>query len=258
MKAEELMVKEQPVDSYDLEQKSIIAYRSIAAEYYDKRHMTCRAFDFLNEKIVHVYQNRHTLLKDGNIYLEVGAGRAILLRHILPPSSNIIIGDVCDEMAKFAFPLPQNMTYRNFSAFNLPFSESYFDGVFAFLADSYNIKRFYQEALRVIKPGSFLFVTHPSILWARTLRQGEGETLNYARFSTLNGGVFQIPSITRSTEGYNELLRNTGFKQVFCEEFCIPPNYPLDCIPDTINIPARQVRIEVSRLPLVTAVMGLK
>jgi SAM-dependent methyltransferase len=258
MKVDETILGKDQVDSSELEHMSNITYSVIAAEYYDKRHKTCRAFDFLDERIINLYQSRYSLFKGGNSYLEVGAGRAVVLKRMLPPNSDIVIGDLCAEMARLAFPLPNNMIYRDFSAFNIPFSNDSFNGVFAFLADSYNIERFYKEALRTIRPGGFLLVTCPSVLWARTLRQGEGESLHYARFPTLNGEVLQIPSITRGKEEYNELLINVGFKQVSYEEFCLPTNYPPDCIPDTIYIPARRLHVEVSQLPLVIAVLGFK
>jgi SAM-dependent methyltransferase len=258
MKVEELISKVNQLDNGELEQKSIITYKSIAAEYYDQKHMTCRAFDFLNEEIIQVYQGRHDLLQNAKAYLEVGAGRAILLRRILPLNSNIVIGDLCAEMAKHAFPLHQNMEYKNFSAFNLPFSDNYFEGAFAFLADSYNTKKFYQEAWRVIKKDGFLFMTCPSHIWARTLRQGEKENMNYARFTTSKGEVLQIPSITWSQEEYEELLISVGFKQVYYEDFCLPSDYPLNFVPDTISIPAQQLSIEIYRFPLVTVIMALK
>jgi len=248
----------QEIDTRRLEEESNAAYRLVAAEYYDGRHMTCRAFDFLDEQILDVYRKKCGLVESRKQYLEVGAGIATLLRGVLPSDSTLVAGDFCAEMAQHALPLPPNITYRQFSAFNLPFPENHFDGVFAFLADSYNVPRFYSETWRVLKPGGFLFLTCPTKLWATTLRQGDCELLQYARFTTLEGRTVFIPSITRSKEEYHQVLARVGFTKLVYEEFCLPSDYPSNRLPDTIRVPAQRLRREVSRLPLVAALLGEK
>ena len=246
------------IDVRRLEQESKAVYSVVAAEYYDARHMTCRAFDFLDEQILNHYQNNCGLVKNGKRYLEVGAGRVTLLRRVLPSDSILDAGDLCLEMAQHAQPVPANITYRQLSAFNLLFPESLFDGVFAFLADSYNMPRFYEEAWRVLRPGGFLFMTCPTRLWAETLRQGDGELLYYARFPTLEGKTTLIPSITWSGEEYQRLLADVGFIKVLYEEFCLPLDYPPSRTPDTIKVPARRLGAEISRLSLVAALVAHK
>lgn len=246
------------IDERELEQQSQTAYRLIAGEYYDGRHMTCRAFDFLDQQILDAYQQKYGLMKGGKRYLEVGGGAATLLRRILPPDSTLVVSDLCTEMAQHSPPLPGNMAYEHFSAFNLPFVETHFDGVFAFLADSYNVPRFYKEAWRVLRADGFLLVTCPTRLWAKMLREGDGESLHYARFTTLEGKTVSVPSVTWSREEYYELLEHVGFTVVLHEEFSVPPDYPSGRIPDTIRLPARRLGTEVSRLPLVTAVFAEK
>lgn len=246
------------IDEQKLEQESQTAYRLVAGEYYNGRHMTCRAFDFLDQRILDAYQQRYGLVKGGKQYLEVGGGAATLLRRVLPSNSSLVVGDLCTEMAQHSRPLPGNMAYEHFSAFNLPYEEDHFDGVFAFLADSYNVPRFYKEAWQVLRGGGFLLMTCPTRLWAKTLREGDGDSLHYARFTTLEGRTMFIPSITWSREEYYELLEHVGFTMVVYEEFCLPPDYPSSRIPDTIHLPARQLGTEASRLPLVTALLAQK
>lgn len=246
------------IDVRSLERQSSSVYSVVAAEYYDARHMTCRAFDFLDEQILDHYQDSRGLVGRGRLYLEVGAGRAALLRRVLLPDSMLIAGDLCPQMAEHALPLPANITYRQFSAFNLPFSEGHFDGVFAFLADSYNVPRFYEEAWRVLSPSGFLLMTCPTRLWAETLRQGESELLFCARFPTHDGRTTLIPSITWSEGEYRRLLADTGFTKVLYEDFCLPSDYPSNHIPDTIQVPAQRLGIEISCLPLVGALLAHK
>lgn len=220
--------------------------------------MTCRAFDSLNERILDAYQQKYGLVKSGKQYLEVGGGAATLLRRVFSPDSGLIVGDLCAEMAQHTPRPPENMAYGQFSAFDLPFAESHFDGVFAFLADSYNVPRFYKEAWRVLSTGGFLLLTCPTKVWAKTLRQGGDESLHYARFTTREGKIVSIPSITWSKEEYYSLLEYAGFSVVLYEEFCLPLDYPSSRIPETIRLPARRLGTEVSRLPLVAAVFAEK
>ena len=246
------------IDEQRLEQESQAAYRLIAGEYYDGRHMTCRAFDFLDQRILDAYQQKYGLVKRGKQYLEVGGGAATLLRCVLPADSSLVVGDLCTEMAQHSRPLPTNMTYEHFSAFNLPYAENHFDGVFAFLADPYNLPRFYKEAWRVLIVGGFLLMTCPTRLWAKTLRESDGDSLHYARFTTLERKTVFVPSVTWSREEYYDLLEYVGFTVLLYEEFCLPPDYPSNRIPDTIRIPARRLGTEPSCLPLVTALLAQK
>lgn len=245
------------IDEQKLERESQTAYRLIAGEYYKERHMTCRAFDFLDQRILDAYQQRYGLVKGGKQYLEVGGGAATLLRRVLPADSSLAVGDLCTEMAQHSVPLPGNMAYEHFSAFNLPYEENRFDGVFAFLADSYNAPRFYKEAWRVLRGGGFLLMTCPTRLWAKTLREDD-DSLHYARFATLEGRTVFIPSITWSREDYLQLLECAGFSMLAYEEFCLPSEYPSSHIPDTIRVPAERLGIAVSRMPLVTALLAQK
>ena len=246
------------IDEQKLEQESQTAYRLIAGEYYNEEHMTCRAFDFLDQRILDAYQQRYGLVKGGKQYLEVGSGAATLLRRVLPADSSLVVGDLCTQMAQRSRPLPGNMAYEHFSAFNLPYEENHFHGVFAFLADSYNAPRFYKEAWRVLRGGGFLLMTCPTRLWAKTLREGDGDSLHYAGFTTLEGRIVFIPSITWSREDYFQLLECAGFSMLVYEEFCLPSEYPSSHIPDTIRVPAEQLGTAVSCMPLVTALLAQK
>lgn len=246
------------IDEQKLEQESQTAYRLIAGEYYNRRHMTCRAFDFLDQRILYAYQQRYGLVKGGEQYLEVGGGAATLLRRVLPADSSLVVGDLCTEMFQHSRALPRNMAYEHFSAFNLPHTDNHFDGVFAFLTDSYNVPRFYKEAWRVLRGGGILLMTCPTRLWAKTLREGDGDSLYYARFTMLEGRTVLIPSITWSKEDYLQLLVCAGFSILVYEEFCLPSEYPSSRIPETIRVPAKRLGIAVSHMPLVTALLAQK
>jgi ubiquinone/menaquinone biosynthesis C-methylase UbiE len=174
--------------------------------------------------------------------LDVGCGEGHNTRLLAGKGAHVTAIDISEVFIRHARQAeergPRNIEYRVASAVALPFGDSAFDFVVAFMSfmDISETERVLAEAYRVLKPGGFLqfSITHPCFdtPHRRNLRNPEG--LTYAvevgdYFRELNGDItewlfgatppevrkelrrFKTPRFTRTLSQWLNLLINTGF-----------------------------------------------
>lgn len=195
----------------ELAVRSTAGYDLLSNEYYTPdKHPTCANFTSLH---LHTSDILRRWIKPGHRYLEVGCGNGRL--DLIANRSRVVLTDLSEGMLMHARKRTRGLVLcRRMNAFEPDFPDESFDGVGAFLADSYNHPSFYRAIRKVIKPGGLLFLTLPNHIWATALRS----SLNFPSHETvfIVGGEQRvpIPSITRLAPDQAELLSNLGFDVV--------------------------------------------
>jgi len=169
-----------------------------------------------------------------------------------------VIGDFSIPMMKTRNDSFSSTDRVQLDAFEMPFRENSFDGVFSFLGDPYALQEVFEEVLRVLKPNSFFLLTLPTNMWAKNLRSFLGVKLNETRFVTRDGKLVKIPSFVFDSKDLRETLLGAGFRKVKAGEW-----RPLNLISNEkfskdVLIVAENLGIAPENLPLITYALAWK
>ena len=200
-------------DAGDIVSRSKAGYELLAPEYYiPARHPTCANFDLLHQHVLELLQD--FVRPDGH-YLEVGCGRGRL--DLVCPKSQVLLTDIVEGMVSLAFQRTGGecrCCVLDVMAPDMPQGQC--NGIGAFLADPYNIPRFFSQMHGLLAPKGFLVVTLPSHFWASVLRRRLGMRENETTFILLDRSTIVVPSLTRSTEDQVEMMKVCGFNVELC------------------------------------------
>lgn len=97
-------------------------------------------------------------------------------------------------------------------ATNMPFRPESIDVLIASLAAPFNVRQFWDEALRALRYGGFLLYTTPSYEWSRRDRNRDSShhlKLDQARWLT-KGSEFRFSSIVLPVERQVEMIESAG------------------------------------------------
>jgi SAM-dependent methyltransferase len=228
------------------------AYERLAGEYYDPRHITSRNFEAATRQaLAHIAPP--TLR--GSTFLEVGAGRgAKSLGYVDLAHSTLVSTDLSHAMLRRQSDQGPSQLRVVCCAWRLPFCAATFDGVFAFLADPYNVPEFYREVRRVLKPrGTFIF-TLPSLTWGNALRPAERIPRDETVFVDNDGALVPAPSLLISEDELRDRMSAAGFVIHGMATGTLPHNVPPESISPHVMIAARNLALPPQEVPLVNVV----
>lgn len=229
-------------------------YDQIADEYYGDFHKTSRNFDEVS--LVALQDIREMLLDDG-LVLDIGSGKGRCNEYLDIQSSRIVQLDNSKKMIELE-PREECLLRIHNSAEDLPFLNSEFTVVTAFLCDPFLGLNFLSETFRVLKHDGIFIATNPSFIWASTLRKKIAIEFQLTRFKTKEGTILQIPSVVVSKEQFFEMLVVSGFNEDCIEitEHCLPRSSQI--VSPDIQIPADELNINVYDLPILYRIIARK
>lgn len=242
-------ISDASIDVLETESLARHAYSLIGAEYYEAAHITCRNFD----ATVDAYLERSLpTFKSGARYLEVGCGRSRLMRY-LRPDAQFLLMDISEVMIAHSLGAGQSASPILGSAFRLPFRESVFATVFAFLADPYMHHSYLAELRRTIAPGGSILQVVPAYEWGAPLRAHRRSPAHFSHFFRGSHEAFG-PSFLLPKEELLELVADAGFDNVRLTDLRLPLGVPVDHISPDISTPATLQGLSPYELPLLTVI----
>lgn len=229
-------------------------YDTIADEYYDPFHKTCRNFD--DTTIVALRDIKRSIPKEG-LVLDIGAGRGRTTEFLDINPDRVLQLDSSIRMLEIE-PRGGCLIRLFNNAEDLPFITSEFSCVTAFLCDAYLGLNFLSEVYRVLQTGGIFIATNPSYKWASVLREEISLDLRLARFKTKNGLEITVPSVVVKNEQLSEMLKVAGFKEENFEikDHCLPKESKT--VSPDIEIPAKKLNTSVYELPVLTSIIAFK
>jgi len=184
-------------------------YDQIAAEYYDACHKTCRNFDHTTTVALETIRPR--LPVDG-LVLDVGAGKGRCKEFLGIDPMRVIHLDNSSVMLGLQ-PREESLLRILHEAETLPFVDSQFSCLTAFLCDGFLGLNFLAEVYRVLLPGGSFVATTPSYEWGTTLRKELQISASQTRFITKVGTQLVLPSVLIPVDRLLEMLKHVGFGQ---------------------------------------------
>ena len=215
-------------------------YDALAAEYYDNElHVTSRNFDETTSLALN-HLGLRSLLPGTGLVLDVGAGRGRAHEYLGVSPSRIVQLDSSIEMLKLE-PREGSLVRILHDAKALPFVDSQFACVAAFLCDCFIGSSFFGEGYRVLREEGVLVGTTPTREWGETLRAALKLDLDSTRFLTKHGETVVVPSILVTEEQLRSLLISTGFRadDIFITGHSIPRE--VKKISKDIQLPAERL-----------------
>lgn len=230
------------------------AYDRIAAEYYDRRHITTRNFEAATRAVT---TELLPIPVHGAIFVEIGAGAgAESLKYISLASGKIISTDNSREMLLRQPRGGATLLRMQCCAWALPFRSGCIDGAFAFLADPYNIPEFYAEIARVLRPRGLFLISLPTLIWGEALRSSEGIPLHETAFVEAGGETVHAPSYLISDDEFVSRLTSAGFVVRAINAGRLPQTVDLSDVSPHVTIAARRLGMSVYDVPLVSVALA--
>lgn len=227
----------------------------LANEYYSQEHKTSRNFD----TIIHDWLPRiMPRLPPKGLYLDLGGGKGRLAELYANKGLSVIVGDISAVMMKTGIDSSHSRFCVQMDAFNIPFKEDIFDGVFSLLGDAYSLHEAFKEVFRILKTRGFFFVALPTKIWADNLRRFLGIDKNRAVFKTRNGRSVEVPSFLYDLEDLKETLLSVGFARVKAGERQPSGLILKDQFSKDVLISANNLGVPPEELPLITYALAYK
>ena len=222
-------------------------YDSIASEYYDDFHITCRNFD---QTTIFALRSIKSRVPQTGLVLDAGAGRGRCKEFLDIGENRIVQLDSSPIMLQLQ-PREGSLIRIIHSAESLPFTDNSFTCITAFLCDAFIGLNFLAEAFRVLKEGGVLIGTIPSFEWGFALRQELSIDLFQTRFITKSGKVVTLPSILVQDSQLIDMLKVAGFhgENMQVTKHRLPQNVAQ--ISEDIKTPAKNLGSSVHDLDIV-------
>ena len=175
------------------------------ASVYDKKN------DFLNQF------EGEIILKmirgiDGKKVLDVGCGTGRLIKKLLERNSIVTGIDVSEEMLKIARKKFKSTEFVEGDAEKLPFKDESFDIVTAsfLIVHLKNLRKFFDEAYRILKPGGTFIVTNINQRKAPKLKTANNEDVIITSFYHIPDHVISALEETFFTIEEEEFVNDKG------------------------------------------------
>lgn len=229
-------------------------YDQLAGEYYDLRHKTCRNFD--DTTIAALRQLRIHVPSSGLI-LDAGAGRGRTNEFLSVEPKRVVQLDSSQRMLEIQ-PREESLIRILHDAQCLPFLDSQFCCVTAFLFDPFMGPKFFAEAFRVLSTGGIFIGTIPSYEWGTALRKQLQLDPSLAYFVTTAGTSVLVPSVLFPVDQLVKMLETTGFAVSRIQ--VQPHRLPLDANPVSkdIVLPASAIGCGVHDLDILYSIVATK
>ncbi len=229
-------------------------YDHIAGEYYDPFHKTCRNFD---QATLVAVQDLPARVPVNGLVLDVGAGRGRCKEFLGIESKRVIQLDNSRTMLEVQ-PREDCLLRILHDAESLPFLDSQFCCVTAFLCDPFLGLNFLWEVYRVLSPNGLFVATTPSYEWGVALRKELQINTSLTRFTTKAGTQVVVPSILIPSDRLIEMLKLAGFRQdrVQLKRHRLPPN--ASPISQDISVPAQKLGYNVHELDILYSIVAEK
>ena len=199
-------------------EKHSLGYDTLAREYYDPYHKTCRNFDFTTTKAI---ERNPVPIPDDGLVLEVGCGRGRCFEFLVIESKRVVQLDYSSEMLSIEDREPSLLRIQS-DATSIPIFKEQFSAVIGFLVDPFLGLNFLNEAFRLLTPGGVLFFTTPTEEWGKPLRNTLEIEASFSRFITKNGDTVIVASTLISDEKLNQMLQHIGFTNINITSHCLP------------------------------------
>jgi SAM-dependent methyltransferase len=230
----------------------LTGYDTLAAEYYDNFHKTCRNFDMATRTALDA--RSASVPKDGLI-LEVGCGRGRSTEFLSTSPDRVVQLDSSREMLAL-HGRETSLLKILADATSVPFFDEQFKAVVGFLVDPFVGMCFFGEAFRLLVGGGLLLFTTPTADWGHSLRGEREPQASLARFLTKNKFIVEVPSTLLSPTKLEEMLSHSGFKEVLVTDHCLPDD--AECISPDVQSVADKRGIAVSELPIIHLITAFK
>lgn len=193
-------------------------YDQIAGEYYADHHVTSRNFDSATREGLSTYE---FAVSDSGLVVDVGCGRGRVGEFLKVDSDRIVQVDNSAEMLNLE--ARESCVLRVLhDAESLPFVDSQFSCVAAFLCDAFFGLNFLAEALRVTSTHGTLVATLPTPEWGLPLRTKLEINKGTTRFKTQTGVEVYAPSTLVPRERIAEMLFRVGWTCVNLHPLRLP------------------------------------
>ena len=221
----------------------LTGYDSIAKEYFDSRHKTCRNFDLVTEIALKTLRPHVP-----SPILETGAGRGCCHKYTGQFATVQI-----DSSRKMLSLQPREPAVRILAdARRLPFHEEDFNSVVGFLCDPYLNMDFLKETHRVLTPAGKLLLTTPSHVWGTALRGGD---VHETVFTTKDGCKVIVPSKLFTIDELRSMLQIAGYTILHLKDYKLPREAEPS---DAVKKAAKVLNLETYEIPLVTVIFAMK
>jgi Methylase involved in ubiquinone/menaquinone biosynthesis len=231
-----------------------VPYDSIAEEYYDSSHKTSRNFD---QATIAALQIQRARVPAGGLILDIGAGRGRCNEFLGVDPKRVIQLDSSQSMLHVQ-PREECLIKVLHNAEHLPFLDSEFSCVTAFLCDPYIGLNVLAEVFRVLSDGGLFIATTPSYEWGAALRNELQIDSSLTRFVTKRGSQVFVPSILIPGDRLIDMIEVAGFERskVQLGTHKLPPN----AIPvsDDISIPASRLGMDLHDLAILYSIIAEK
>ena len=184
-------------------------YSLAAKEFLDENRVTTAAFHQLSTAFFRDSINRFT--GSGIQCLELGPGSGWLRGSFAWPSLNYAGVELSPAMLA-EHTTPDRHRVHAASVRAMPFPSSYFDVVFASLADPFSHPAAWCEIWRVMRPGAKFIFSAPAAEWATALRETEKQ--DRTTFVLKDGSAAEVYSFTFSEPELRTALHSCGFDVV--------------------------------------------
>ena len=229
-------------------------YDELANEYYDAYHKTCRNFD---QTTLPALQDLRARVPSSGLILDIGAGRGRCNEFLGIEPRRVIQLDNSRRMLELQ-PREQCLIRILHDAQCLPFPDSQFCCITAFLCDPFLGLSFLREVCRVLSPGGLFIGTTPSYEWGAALREQLHLNTSMTRFITKARTQVLVPSILVPVNRLIEMLTVAGFAQnrVQVRRHRLPLESSL--ISQDIVLPAQIIGLSVHDLDILYSVIAEK
>lgn len=195
-------------------------YDEIAAEYYDRSHLTRMNLDATT---LYALRKLEWSLPPQGFVLEVGAGRGRSRHFLRLPPERVVQLD--DSPMMLSIGGRESCALRVLhSAEDLPFVDGQFVGIAAFMCDAFLGLNFLKEARRVLTRDGVLIGTTPSYEWRALLAEsGEAHAWRYERrFVRRDGRSVAVPSNCVPVAQLQQMLLHSGFSSIDIQRWRLP------------------------------------
>lgn len=231
------------------------SYDKIANEYYSDLHLTSRNFDTPTREF---FKNYNLPNNKDELFLELGVGKGRVHEFLDINSKRVIYTDISRSMLLIS-PKKLNFNKIQCDAIKIPFRNSVFSGVFAFLYDPYNLPGLYREIYRVLKNGALFIGTLPHFIWGKTLRKIINIDYNTTIFKKFNSNIDEyiiLDSYLMSYKEIKKILSQSGFTRIYIKDLLLPKT--LEKISNHILNVAKKLKLSPYSVPIVMLIIGEK